>query len=168
LDDVPGYPTIPFNVNSNDVADLSGAMNFLYLIDPTAFGSKEAFLDALRLTDYDLLIIDAFYEDLPLTVQDTGSLKVKANGGERLVFSYMSIGEAEDYRYYWDDSWEDDPPSWLDDENPDWEGNYKVRYWDPTWQGYIYGNDGAYVDRILQAGFDGAYLDLIDAYEYYE
>ena len=24
-----------------------------------------------------------------------------------------------------------------------------------------------YVDRLLDAGFDGAYLDIIDAYEYY-
>lgn len=168
LDNIPAYPTVPFNTRTNDVAVLSDAKNFLYLIDPTPFGSKEAYLNALRGTDHDLLIIDAFYEGDPLTAQEVESLKVKHKGGTRPVISYLSIGEAEDYRYYWNDAWKNDPPSWLDEENPDWEGNYKVRYWDPSWQGYIYGKDGAYVDLVLLAAFDGAYLDLIDAYEYYE
>ena len=25
-------------------------------------------------------------------------------------------------------------PAWLERENPDWDGNYKVRYWHPDWQ----------------------------------
>ena len=28
-------------------------------------------------------------------------LKIKNNGGKRLVITYLSIGEAEDYRFYW-------------------------------------------------------------------
>jgi cysteinyl-tRNA synthetase len=51
----------------------------------------------------------------------------------------------------------------LDQENPDWTGNYKVHYWDPGWQTIVF----SYTDRLLDAGFDGAYLDIIDAYEYY-
>ena len=38
-----------------------------------------------------------------------------------------------------------------------------MRYWDPGWQAIIL----AYTGRLLAAGFDGAYLDLVDAYEYY-
>jgi cysteinyl-tRNA synthetase len=52
--------------------------------------------------------------------------------------------------------------------NPDWEGNYKVRYWDPGWQAIIYGSPHSYLDKIIAAGFDGVYLDIIDAYWYYE
>ncbi|NOX86519.1 MAG: hypothetical protein GXO86_11260, partial [Chlorobi bacterium] len=81
---------------------------------------------------------------------------------------YMSIGEAEDYRYYWQPDWKPGNPSWLDKENPDWEGNYKVKYWDKGWQGIIFGNDGSYLKKILDAGFDGVYLDIIDAFEYFE
>jgi len=89
-------------------------------------------------------------------------------GGKRLVIAYMSIGEAEEYRYYWKDEWESDPPSWLKEENRDWEGNYKVEYWDPDWQGIIYGSTDAYLDKIVDKGFDGVYLDIIDAFEYFE
>jgi len=95
-------------------------------------------------------------------------LKTKANGGSRLVLGYMSIGEAEDYRYYWDESWLDNEPDWLDEENRQWEGNYKVKYWNEDWQAIIYGNDQSYTKRILDAGFDGVYLDIIEAFEHFE
>ena len=48
--------------------------------------------------------------------------------------------------------------------NPDWEGNYKVRYWDKQWQTIIL----EYVDQILEQGFDGVYMDIIDAFEFYD
>ncbi|MCH7907597.1 MAG: endo alpha-1,4 polygalactosaminidase [Chloroflexi bacterium] len=84
-----------------------------------------------------------------------------------LVIAYMSIGEAEDYRYYWQDGWKPGDPDWLDSVNPNWEGNFKVRYWDPEWQSIVFGSEQAYLDRILAAGFDGVYLDIIDAYEFF-
>jgi cysteinyl-tRNA synthetase len=95
-------------------------------------------------------------------------LKVKANGGSRLVISYMSIGEAEDYRYYWQEDWYSDPPAWLDEENEEWEGNYKVKYWEQEWQEIIFGNSDSYLDRIVSAGFNGVYLDIIEAFQHFE
>jgi cysteinyl-tRNA synthetase len=168
LDTIPDYPAEPFNVNSNDILSLSDAGNFLYIINPEEFESKEEFLESLQETDYDVLLIDLFFYDLPLTSDDIASLKTKSNGGSRLVIAYMSIGETESYRYYWDESWSAGSPEWIEAENPDWEGNYKVRYWDNEWQDLIYGNEDAYLDMIINAGFDGVYLDIIDAFEYFE
>ena len=65
-----------------------------------------------------------FFEDTPLSASDIARIKVKENGAERRVGCYMSIGEAEDYRYYWEDDWAENSPAWLGGENPDWEGNY--------------------------------------------
>ncbi|MDW7731756.1 MAG: endo alpha-1,4 polygalactosaminidase [Methanolobus sp.] len=168
LDSIPEYPAEPFNVNSNDIQSLVDARNFLYIIDTGDFDSKKEFLESLQETDYDVILIDLFYEDASLTSDDVASLKAKANGGSRLVIAYMSIGEAEDYRYYWGDSWHVGSPTWLEAENPEWEGNYKVRYWDKEWGDIIYGDEGTYLDRIIDAGFDGVYLDIIDAFEYFE
>lgn len=174
LDNIPNYPSNPYKVNSNDITSLSEAKNFLYLLNPTensSFTSKSDFLTSLANTNYDVIIMDLFYdgsEDTELTASEITSLKTKANGGQRLVIAYMSIGEAEDYRYYWNSSWTSHSPVWLDKENPDWEGNYKVRYWSGDWQSIIYGDSNAYLDKILAASFDGVYLDIIDAYEYYE
>ncbi len=172
LDSIPAYPAYPdppFDNTGSDVNSLTDAKNFLYLINPGNYATKTLFLAAILATDYDIILIDLFDNDnVEFTSDEVASLKVKSNGGSRLVIAYMSIGEAEDYRYYWKKSWESNPPSWLAGENPDWAGNYKVRYWDESWQYIIYGNEDSYLAKILNAGFDGVYLDIIDAYEYFE
>ncbi len=55
-------------------------------------------------------------------------------------------------------------PPWLGLENPHWAANYLVRYWDQAWQDIIFGSKDAELDRIVTAGFDGVYLDRVDAY----
>ncbi len=80
-----------------------------------------------------------------------------------LPLAYLSIGEAEDYRFYWQDEWDESPPSWLGSENPEWPGNYPVKYWHPEWQAIIF----RYLRRIAEQGFVGVYLDRVDAFEYW-
>ncbi|HPO14200.1 MAG TPA: right-handed parallel beta-helix repeat-containing protein, partial [Candidatus Hydrogenedentes bacterium] len=168
LDRIPAYPSTPYQMNASSISSLGDAKNMLYLLNAEPFGGRTAYLNAIDATNYDVFIIDLFYDETALSTPEVTQLKSKANGGQRLLLAYMSIGEAEDYRYYWQSSWHPGTPGWLEEENPDWEGNYKVRYWDPGWQAIIFGSANAYLDRILAAGFDGVYLDIIDAYEYFE
>ncbi|MGQ4833852.1 MAG: MJ1477/TM1410 family putative glycoside hydrolase [Candidatus Asgardarchaeia archaeon] len=132
-------------------------------------------LDELIKTKYDLLIIDYSKDgsdDNAFTIDEIKQIK---NSGH-IVISYLSIGEAESYRYYWNESWDqnhdgipdDDAPDWLGQENPSWPGNYAVRYWDPEWQSIIFGNNDSYLDKIINAGFDGVMLDKVDEFEYFE
>lgn len=165
LDDIPGYPSEPWNADGDDVSSLSDAGNFLYLINDQGFASPDEFVAVLDATDYDMFVIDLFCCGDQLTSGQVGLLKTKPGGGSRLVLCYVSIGEAEDYRWYWDPGWETDPPPWLGPENPDWPGNYLVEYWNPGWQDIIYGSDSSYVGRVLSAGFDGVYLDKVDSFE---
>jgi cysteinyl-tRNA synthetase len=164
LDNIPDYPTTPHNENADNVTSISQVKNFLYLINPSSFSTKQAFLDAIKATNYDLVLIDLFFNNEQLTAEDITLLKTKKNGGSRMVICYMSIGEAENYRYYWSDL----SKSLIYKENPDWPGNYSVRYWEAAWKQVIYGNDQSYTKKILNAGFDGVYLDIIEAYEYFE
>lgn len=169
LNTIPDYPSTIYNENSKNINSLSAVNNFLYLINPENFSSKSEFINAVNSTNYDLIIMDLFFsDDSEFSATEIDALKQKANGGKRLVIAYMSIGEAEDYRYYWKDEWYNSKPSWMDGENPDWEGNYKVKYWNPEWQNIIYGNNESYLNKITLAHFDGVYLDIIDAFEYYE
>jgi cysteinyl-tRNA synthetase len=149
---IPAYPNPIFREHGRDIFRFAEAKNFLFLINPGAFTGKERFLSALRRSNYDLLVIDAFVDGQRglewLEPDDIRSLKTKANGARRLVISYLSIGEAEDYRYYWDRSWDRNrdgrpdagAPDWLSGENPNWQGNYKVRYWNSTWQAILFGS----------------------------
>jgi cysteinyl-tRNA synthetase, unknown class len=120
-------------------------------------------LDALERSPFDLVVVDAADRGEPLSPEAVGRLKRRPGGGRRFVLAYVSIGEAEDYRAYWDPAWAKRPPRFLAAENPEWRGNWKVRYWDPDWRRIVLG----YVDQVAAAGFDGAYLDVIDAYDYF-
>jgi len=166
LDVIPA--SIPNNVNSANVTSLSQVKNFLYLINPEGFASKAAFINAVTATNYDLVIMDLFLNSEQFTAAEVSQLRNKANGGKRMVICYMSIGEAEDYRYYWQSDWNSTKPDWIAAENPDWPGNYKVKYWNEDWQGIIYKNPDSYIGKITTSGFDGVYLDIIDAFEYFE
>ncbi|MFH0981001.1 MAG: endo alpha-1,4 polygalactosaminidase [Planctomycetota bacterium] len=102
----------------------------------------------------------------------------------KLVLAYIDIGEAEDWRWYWAWSQEwplgepkpDDWPAYILTHDPDgWEGNYPVAYWDPEWKDIIiyglhqssapYGDYASVIDEVLRSGFDGIYLDWVEAFE---
>jgi len=128
--------------------------------------------DVLAASPYDLLVIDYSRDGtaaLALTPQDLARLKVKPDGSRRIVLAYLSIGEAETYRYYWRWYWGWFfgmlAPSWRGPQNAEWRGNYGVRYWQDDWQKIIFGGENSYLDRIIKAGFDGVYLDKVDEYE---
>ncbi len=168
LDGIPSYPAVPFSENDADIETLQQARNFLYLINPAQYSLKEEFIDAITSTNYDLLVMDLYFNDEAFTKEEVDRLRQKANGGSRPVLCYMSIGEAEDYRSYWQSEWNENPPGWLLEENPNWAGNYRVRYWNEEWQALIIGSAGSYLGSILEAGFDGIYLDLVDAFWEFE
>jgi cysteinyl-tRNA synthetase len=168
LNNIPTYPANPINENSDNINKLSEAKNFLYLINSENFNSKQDFINTVSQTNYDIIIMDLFHNYEQYTKTEIEQLKTKKNGGKRLVICYVSIGEAEDYRYYWNNTWNIFKPSWLLKENPDWPGNYVVKYWDKDWQKIIYGKDNSYVKKVLEAGFDGVYMDIIDAFYYFE
>ncbi len=154
-------PRVEFNMNGVVIDD------FAYLLQNI---NKET----IRNSKYDLIIMDYSSDG-----NETGEFSssevnyMKSTGDkEKFLISYVSIGEAENYRFYWEESWDanhdgiPDPgaPNWLDIENPEWEGNYKVKFWMIEWQQIIFD----YLDRIIIAGFNGIYMDIIDAYEFYQ
>lgn len=123
---------------------------------------------AIAKSSYDVVVIDFANHGQPFTREEVERMRLKPDGGRRQILAYMSVGEAERYRFYWHPTWYLQPPAWLGPENEEWRGNYLVRYWDSDWQKVVFGSPGAYLDRILAAGFDGAYLDRIDVYAEWE
>jgi len=136
--------------------DLRWVRSFTYVL-------QDIDIQQLGVSDFDLVVMDYSADGGPqgeFTPQEIATVK----GQDKVVLAYLSIGEAEDYRFYWQAGWTPGNPSWLGPENPNWPGNYRVQYWDPAWQAIILG----YLDRIIGQGFDGIYLDIVDGYEYWE
>jgi cysteinyl-tRNA synthetase len=143
-----------------------------YVLQADAFAKSKAMaVTNLAACGRDWIVLDASYSsDEPWTAEDLAAIRAGKPG--RKIISYLSIGEAEDYRAYWNPAWDanhngkPDPgaPAWLLSQNPQWKGNYRVKYWQPEWQAIILTN----VDQIIAAGFDGVYLDIVDGFETFE
>lgn len=167
-------PTWKFGHYENEIKKLKEVRNFLYILTVPEKYTKKKFLSSISKTNYDLLVIDAFFHGKIFTKQDLIKLKKKKSGKNRLVIAYLSIGEAETYRYYWNKTWKKNPPGFIEKENPEWQENFKVKYWMQDWKKIICGaKDGSgfetsYLKKILDAGFDGVYLDIVDAAFYFE
>ena len=140
------------------------------LPEVASWGYQLQNLDIARAarSPFDLLVVDCNKDgtdDTAITPAELARLKTRPDGRRRLVVAYLSIGEAESYRTYWQPSWVRRRPDWLLGENPDWPENYAVCYWDSSWQRIMCGSPNSALDRIMAAGFDGVYLDKCDVYE---
>jgi cysteinyl-tRNA synthetase len=146
--------------------------SFAYVLQADALAkTKPEAVAKLAQSERDWIVLDAaFSSDEPWTPADLKSIRAGKSG--RKVIAYLSIGEAEDYRPYWQRAWDankdgkpdTNAPAFLLAENPDWEGNYQVKYWHAEWQKLIL----AAVDRAMAQGFDGLYLDVVDGFETFE
>lgn len=123
-------------------------------------------IDTAKLdrTPSDVLVVDTGLA--PASIQ---RLKSKPDGRRRIVLAYVNIGEAEDYRSYWKKSWatEAGRPEWMGSANARWQGDHRVRHWHPDWQAIVFGNAQSIFHRLIKAGFDGAYLDRVDIYQFW-
>jgi cysteinyl-tRNA synthetase, unknown class len=128
---------------------------------------------------YGLLVVDAtagLDTGVAFTREQVERLKRAPDGSRRIVISYLSIGEAEDYRadYFSPEYMEEEAPDWLMKENPQWKGNRIIRFCHEGWQKTILGDENGRnvysgdapspLYKLLELGFDGVYLDRVDVY----
>ena len=155
-----------FNENTNNINSLKDIKNYLIVLNADNYNEK--FISTIKKTNYDLLIIDiSLNENYNWTKEEVESLKTKANGGKRIVFAYMSVSEVADYRNYWNQEWNKNQPDWFDKKNENW-GSYRVKYWNENWKKILFGNNDAYLDSIINFGYDGVFLDNVDTFVYFE
>jgi cysteinyl-tRNA synthetase len=133
---------------------------------------EEGAVDALADSDYELIVVEPVRSLEGAEEFDTAGMVSRLHGEGKLVLAYLDVGEAEDYRGYWGDDWiapsADEPgePDFLITVDPDgWSGNYPVAFWDERWKEIVIGDQNSLVDMVLDDGFDGVYLDWIEAYQ---
>lgn len=142
---------------------LAGARSFAYQL---------SHLNAIELaaSRYDVLIVDVDGIKHPFTSAQLDTIR-HGPGGRKLVLAYLSVGMAEDGRWYWNDNWDADgdgqpnqgAPPWLVRENTEFPGSYWVEYWRPEWRKLVTQS----LDRLVDLGFDGVVLDPFDADDYW-
>ena len=149
-------------------------------------------IEALAASRNDLLIIEPTCTDWsePSTKAfDTAAAVARLKGSvasdgvhRKLVLANINIGEAEAWRCYW--KWTKSreakaprPADWpafiLDTTDEELADDHPVAFWEPEWKSIVIGNGaagagpsgfGGLVEEALRDGFDGVYLDWVEAY----
>jgi uncharacterized protein (TIGR01370 family) len=91
---------LPIVSNDNVLVSLDDVTDWVYQL-------QNLDLTAVGATAYDLVVIDYSADgddETAFTPAEIATLK-NSPGGDKIVLAYMSIGEAEDYRFYWQSEW---------------------------------------------------------------
>ncbi|TET49410.1 MAG: hypothetical protein E3J64_09725, partial [Anaerolineales bacterium] len=142
---------------------LTDVTHWLYLLDVDL---DEQLVGRITASDHDLVVLDFVPSQEGEASFPMAQVVAELHAAPRpkLVLAYISIGEAEDYRTYWQAGWHVGSPEWIAGDDPDgWSGDFPVAYWHEGWQ-EIWLGDGGYLSAIVEAGFDGIYLDWVEAY----
>ncbi len=151
-------------IGPGDRSRLAEVERWLYLLDSDLDRETVSRIAGSR---HDMLVVDYLpsqqgSEDYPMaeTVR-----RWHQAAHPKLVLAYINIGEAENYRTYWQPDWRIGNPEWIRGDDPDgWANNYPVAFWFDEWRAIWLGERGL-LGRIVEAGFDGVYLDWIGAYD---
>jgi cysteinyl-tRNA synthetase len=142
---------------------LDDVETWFYLLDVDL---EDAMITDIGLSSYDMVVIDFIVSEANNTdypIQEVVA-RLRSEGRPRIVLAYVDIGQAEDFRAYWQPQWRPGDPEWIVGLDPDgWEGNYPVAFWYDEWRS-VWLDDGGLIEQIVQAGFDGVYLDWVEAY----
>jgi uncharacterized protein (TIGR01370 family) len=181
------------NFSANDPMQLSSVRYWAYQIQGLdASGAVQKIVDS----KYDMIVIDPTVTYDPEFNAADMVAKIKASKASdgvhrKLVIAYIDIGQAEEWRWYWDghttyeenglckNSYVQAIQSWAPFVvacDPDgWAGNYPVAFWDEDWKDIVINGTGfgshlnlyfdSMLDEVIQDGFDGVYLDWVEAWE---
>lgn len=152
------------------VGRLKRARTWMYQLQDLDEGA----VAALAASEYPLLVVEPgqnLKEDPRDARRLVERLRRTPSGGDRLVLAYVDIGQAESYRNYWAADWKapgagrPGRPDFLLAIDPDgWKENYPVAYWRKSWQD-LWLEERGIVKTLARAGFDGIYLDWVEAYD---
>lgn len=162
--------------NIHPADTLGGVETWFYYLD---FNYLDTIVDNITDSTYDMVVLEPIFtekENLDYNISAVvSSIKNSsgANVANKLVIAYIDVGQAEDWRYYWWSNWTIGYPDFIVTSDADgWEGCYPVAFWKPGWQDIwftgVVGNDSRWYDpqlkMLVDAGFDGVYLDWVEAY----
>lgn len=161
--DIKHLPVI--NETAKNVMSVNDAKNMLILTDESEYQDKYEFIDAIRNTNYDIVIIQPLFKrNQTYTPEEIASLQYKKNGTKRLLIAQMNISEANGRDYFWQKDWQVGYPSWLVRLSFVDEDSVIAKYWAVEWQRII----ARHFKSIVDSGFDGVFFTGLENHLYFE
>ncbi len=120
-------------------------------------------VDELAAGPWEMVVIDDFSTLRGGPRTDTPALVRKLQAKGKLVLGYLDVGDVEADRTYWQKAWKSGSPAFVGPSDPDGgEGLYLARFWEQGWRDLTRERVGG----LVAAGFDGVWVDRVDAGTY--
>ena len=148
---------------SQRIPALGGVTSWFYYLDVNL---EPETVEQIATSSFDMVVLDFIPSEANNTDYPMAAVVDRLHGAAhpKLVLAYIDIGQAESFRSYWPVGWRVGDPEWIVGSDPDgWAENFPVAYWYDEWQALWLGERGL-LAAIVEAGFDGVYLDWIEAY----
>lgn len=138
--------------------------------DVTNFAVQYSNLDAddIAASGHDLVIIEGSPGQAGLAGLSDAEVATLVAGGQSVI-GYVSVGQTDDARPYWDATWTDDgtdtgnptdaAPAWLAEKAESWPAAI-VEYWNDDWKTIVLDQ----VADLATRGYSGIFLDNILSY----
>jgi len=124
--------------------------------------TKDIQLSEIEQSNFELAVIDyssTGTDENTFTRQQIE--KARTTGCAKRMVAIINVGNAENYRFYWQASWQQTLPGFIAEQDSTNPSSYFVKFWDPAWQQIVYQT----IDKAIAQGFDGVYLTNIDVYK---
>lgn len=118
-------------------------------------GYEDDALATLAAAEVDLLVIDLARDGESGYFRRDEVRRLQASGKQ--VLAYFEIAAIESFRPEWEEVQDALKAGAVDG----WEDEQYVRYWDARWWPFVQDR----IELAIEAGFDGAYLDMLTTYE---
>lgn len=142
---------LPYRLNTSSIYSLNKVNNFLIIKDYTSFNTKARFLLSAKNLQYDLLIIEPYYnKGHYFTPSDIEFMKYKKGNklNKRFVYAYINMSYIHTQSKFYNEKFISN------------EGT--IKYWSEEWKQTLFGDgEGSIMDYIIKTGYDGIFIDNI-------
>ena len=160
---IVGQPVI--NENAKNIYNVRDAQNVSFLLNDSEYENKENFIDDIRRSNYDIVVINPLFHNREiLTAEDIDRMKFKKNGTRRQIIALFNVSEIRNNPYLRKLGWKVGNPSWLKRISFVSNDSIITEYWNDAWKKIM----GRNFEKIINSGYDGAFLTGIENHRYFE
>lgn len=141
---------LPYRLNTVSIDTLKKVNNFMLIKNYSNFNTKARFLLTAKNLQYDMLIIEPYYnKGHYFTSSDIEFMKYKKGNklNRRLVYAYLDMTHIHEQSKFYDKSFME---------------NESVKYWSEEWKDTLFARDeGSIADYFIKSGYDGVFIDNV-------
>lgn len=142
---------LPYRLNTISIDTFKKVNNFMIIKNYSNFNTKARFLLTAKNLQYDILIIEPYYnKGHYFTASDIEFMKYKKGNklNRRLVYAYLDMKHIHKQSKFY---------------NEDFMENDTVKYWTDEWKDTLFARDeGSIADYFIKSGYDGVFIDNIE------